>query len=246
LHEEDRYKIIKHFHILGGEPLLQHELDTTIDFWEGHPNSGLTINLITNLTLPHDKFVEKINRFKTLVDKKCIYELQLTASLDCWGDPQEYVRNGINLIEWEKNFNYLLDKEWIFLSINSCVTSLTIKTLPDLIKKIDKWNNLRPSNKRIHWSFNLPIGEIPYKSGQHPKSIGYEHFKEELDSVLSLLPETTHDEKSSKEHFAGIVNSLKQYKPDPEKIAVLKSYLSELDKRRNTDWKTTFPWLELL
>ena len=35
---------------------------------------------------------------------------------------------------------------------------------------------------------------------------------------------------------------LKSY--NPENIAKLKQYLSELDRRRNTNWKLTFPWLD--
>lgn len=246
LNENDRYKIIKHFHILGGEPLLQKELDATLDFWANHPNPDLTINLITNLGIPHDKFVEKINKFEELYKTSSIFQLQLTASLDCWGKEQEYVRYGINLESWEQNFKYLLDKEWIFLSINSCVTALTIKTLPDLLEKIQEWNKGRPEGQPIHWNFNLAIGGVPHYTGQHPDVLGYEFFKNDLDKVLSLMSEELEFERANKEHMKGVIDSLRPFSPNKEKIGYLKEYLTELDRRRGTDWISIFPWLNEL
>lgn len=242
LHENDRYKIIKHFHLLGGEPLLQAEFDDTIQFWADHPNPDLTINLITNLSLPHKRFVEKINKFKELVDAQSIYQLQLTASIDCWGKEQEYSRHGLDLQTWEDNLRYVLDKDWIFLSFNSCITNLTIKTTADLISKIKEWNKSRPNNSPIQWTFGFPIGDSGKR--QHPKVLGYNVFKDDIDKILASLdtPET----QGYKNYMQSLFNSIKHAEPNPNDITVLKLYLTELDRRRGTNWKETFPWLESL
>lgn len=242
LHEHDRYKIIKHFHLLGGEPLLQAEFDDVMQFWLDHPNPDLTINLITNLSLPHAKFVEKINKFKELVDAQSIYQLQLTASIDCWGKEQEYSRHGMDLQTWEDNLRYVLDKDWILLSINSCITNLTVKTIPELIIKLKEWNQLRPDNKSIHWTFGFPIGDDGKR--QHPKVLGYDVFKDDVDRILLLLD--SNDTIAYKNYMQSLFNSIKHIKPDPNDTTVLKLYLTELDRRRGTDWKKTFPWLESL
>jgi hypothetical protein len=39
--------------------------------------------------------------------------LQITASSDCWDSEQEYVRYGLDLAQWQRNFELLLNQPWI-------------------------------------------------------------------------------------------------------------------------------------
>jgi hypothetical protein len=43
LEDKDRYRHIRYYQILGGEPFFQPEFDTSLDFWESHPNPELNI-----------------------------------------------------------------------------------------------------------------------------------------------------------------------------------------------------------
>jgi pyruvate-formate lyase-activating enzyme len=235
LEVNDRYKIIRHFHLLGGESLLQRELDMSIDFWRQHPNPSLTFNIITNLMLPHEQFKQKISKFKKLVDREAIFQLEVTASLDCWGPEQEYVRSGLNLELWQQNFEYLLDKTWIKLAIHSCINSLTIKTMPELITKINVWNQLRTT--AIDHSFDLVIGRANADIGLHPTAFG-DMFDQDLDNILSLMHDST-----ARSQMQGIAKFIKNAEQNKEKIVNLISYLNELDRRRNTNWRQVFPWL---
>ena len=239
--ENDRYTIIRHFQVLGGEPLLQKELEQTISFWKEHPNPALTINIISNLMLPHHKFVEKMSQFEKLVETNSIYMLELTASLDCLGPEQEYARYGIDLDLWIKNFEYMLDKSWVKLSIHSCMTVLTIKTLPELIIKIVEWNERRPSDIHIEHSFDFLIGNK--SNGLHPTTFGAEVFAEDFEKILNVMPVSNIDQQSAKKQMQGLANYVKNTPKEPSRIAVLIKYLNELDRRRNSDWRGTFPWL---
>lgn len=241
--EHDRYKTIQHFNLLGGESFLQKELDVSIDFWMQHPNPSLTFNMISNIMIPHHVFVEKIEKFQNLVDQNAIYQLELTASLDCWGPPQEYVRYGIDLETWTKNFEYLLDKSWILLSIHSCLTSLTIKTRPDLLEKILAWNLKRPKDRPIEMSFDFVIGEDGRKNGLHPSAFGPDVFDHDFEKILQLMPEDTEHQISLKKHMQGSAEFIKKSVKNTKKIQILKEYLTELDRRRNTNWRQIFPWL---
>lgn len=241
--EDDRYKIIQHYQLLGGESLLQKELDDSIDFWKTHPNPSLTFNIISNIMVPHHLFVDKIQKFQDLVDANAIYQLELTASLDCWGGPQEYVRHGIDLDVWTKNFEYLLDKSWILLSIHSCITSLTIKTMPDLLEKILFWNSTRPTGMPVDLSFDFVNGEDGKKNGLHPSVFGPGVFDDDLQRILQLLPENNEHQISLKKHMQGSANLIENSVKNVERIDVLKEYLTELDRRRNTNWREVFPWL---
>jgi hypothetical protein len=72
-----------------------------------------------------------------------IKSLNLSASLDCWGPQAEYLRWGLDLNEWSRNFAYMVPQEWITLNVNITITPLSIKTLPDLMERINSWNQER-------------------------------------------------------------------------------------------------------
>lgn len=243
LSDQDRYKVIRHYHILGGEPLLQKELDSSINFWRNHPNPCLEFNIVSNLMIPHQKFVEKIQRFQDLVEKNAIYKLGVTASLDCWGVEAEYVRSGLDLDTWTKNFEFLLDKSWIHLAIHSCICSLTIKTLPKLIEKINYWNDIRTPLDPVDYSFDVIIGKVNSTIAMHPKFFDKTMFKQDFEKILALMPTQTNRQKNAKLHMEGLITFIENHPVDYEKISMLKQYLDEIDRRRGTNWHLVFPWL---
>lgn len=242
LDTDNRSSSLRHFQILGGEPLLQKEFDQTIDFWFAHPNPSLTINVISNLMIPHDRFVEKIQKFEQLYSTESILKLQMTASLDGWGPAQEYVRYGLDLELWEKNFQYLLNKPWCQPSINSSVTSLSIKDMASLAEKIKQWNLL--TDTPIDWSFELIIGKKQTVTGQHPAAFGPDFFAKDFEKVLSVMSQNTPDELVLYKHMQGIAAMQADSEYQPETINNLKYYLDQLDARRGLNWRTVFPWLD--
>lgn len=231
---------IRHFHILGGEPLLQKEFDQCIDFWQDHPSTGLTINVISNLMIPHAVFVEKLQRFQQLYENNAILTLKLTASLDGWGPEEQHTRFGLDLAVWEKNFEYLLDKTWCSLGINSCLSSLSLQNMPALVDKINQWN-LKAVN-RIDWSFQLPIGLDD--TGFHPNSFGSDAFVEDFKNTLALMPDLTQAEQQSKQHMIGLMRTQEQSVLNLHHVKNLIDYLTEIDRRRGTNWQQIYSWLQ--
>ena len=232
---EDRGRHIRYFQVLGGEPFFQPELDTCIEFWDTHPNPDLTFNIVTNLKVNPKKFRKYIDRFERMVADQHIRKLQMSCSLDCWGKEQEYVRQGLDLAEWQENFEYMLTKDWIQLSINSTITGLTIKTMPEFIENLVRWNQVRPKDKTIQYSFMSAVQPVQMM----PDIFGPGAFDQEFEQVLELMPRD-----SSREHLAGVFKQINSKTRDVKRINDLKVYLTELDRRRNTNWKETFPWLD--
>ncbi len=243
----DTAKKIQRFHILGGEPFLLDELDQSIEIWGQHGHADLVINIISNINIPHAKFVSSIDKFQLLANNKKIKQLNLTASLDCWGPEQEYARFGLDLELWEKNFQYLLNKSWISVSINSAISALTIKTMPALLEKISHWNTYQQDvvdsagnrwpNKIWH-SFNTSgMQDNPYI---FDSSI----FRADFEKILQLMPVHSAGHLANKQIMEGIAKRSSQSVGDYEKIHELKNYLTALDRRRGTNWSQTFPWLE--
>jgi hypothetical protein len=212
----------------------------SLDFWESHPNPELTFNIITNLKVPHKKFCNYIDRFERMVNSGALNRLQITGSIDAWGPQEEYVRHGLDLVEWEKNWEYLLDKPWIVMCVNAAITVLTIKTLPDLIERIQIWNKKRSESQSIHFSF-MSVMTPPQLV---PDIFGSGVFDTDFERLLDVMPNVNAKDISAREHMMGIIQQIQTAPRKLEMIEALKIYLTELDRRRNTDWRPLFPWLD--
>ena len=222
------------FNILGGEPLYQPELDQCLDLFEAYPAPELKLQIFTNLNASLGRVQAMVQRVKHLIDTDCLREFEITASLDCWGAPQEYVRYPLDLTVWERNFEYLVGETWINLIINSTITPLTVKTLPDLLSKINTWSQQR---KIYHYQ-----NSVNYPSYMFIDIFG-NIFKEDFDQTLELKPTTTPEEIASRNYLAGIAQQSAYRGPNVAEIQKLYDFLNEMDRRRGTSWPGTFPWL---
>jgi organic radical activating enzyme len=222
------------FNVLGGEPLYQRELDQCLDLFEQYPAPELKLQIFTNLNAKLERVQNLVERVKNLIDQKKLKEFEITASLDCWGAPQEYVRYPLDLAVWEKNFEYLVDQPWINLIINSTVTPLTIKTLPDLLHRINKWSQ---SRKIYHYqnSVNNPTYLLIDLFG--------DIFQEDFDRALTLKPDITIEDKSNRLYLEGIAKQSSYTGINLIEIQRLFNFLNDMDHRRNTSWPQVFPWL---
>lgn len=225
---------LTNFNILGGEPLYQDELDQCLDLFENHPAPELKLQIFTNLNAKLERVETLVHRVKQLVDKDCLREFEITASLDCWGPPQEYARFPLKLEIWERNFEYLLDQPWINLIVASTITPLTIKTLPDLLEKIQTWNQTRTVHHYQN-SVNGPDYMFIDMFG--------DVFSEDFKKAMDLKPANTPEQQSSRAYLQGIAQQAASSRPNLERIKKLYDFLNEMDRRRSTNWRSTFPWL---
>jgi hypothetical protein len=220
--------------VLGGEPLYQEEFDQLLDILEQTPAPNLTLTFFSNLAVAQDKLVQKIDRIERLKDQGHIKRLIITASLDCWGPEAEFARFPLNLKTWEKNFNYILNKDWITITIGSTITPLTIKTLHVLMAKIVEWNKVRP----VHWygnSVNSPDHMFIDMFG--------DVFQTDFDRAIELMPTDLPEQRSVRDYLVGIKNQSANTGINLTRIEKLYIILEQLDQRRNTDWRSVYPWL---
>jgi hypothetical protein len=243
LASDNRYLTLRRYHILGGEPFLLSELDDSIEFWNTHPNPDLTFSVVSNLNIPTDRFERYIKQFEKLVLTNKIWKLQLTASLDCWGPVQEYVRYGLDLERWQRNFELLLNKPWISLSINSAISALTIKEMFPLMEKINYWNT-KQTLSAGRWTTEL-INHSYNTSSQYDNiyMFGPGVFDNDIKQIINIMPEDTEIQRGRKDMMNGILKRLQASPRDEIKIEKLREYLTILDQRRNTVWQDKFPWL---
>ena len=237
LKENDRFKVLRQFWLLGGEPLMIPELDECLDFWDNHPNENLTFQLHTNLKTNDYRFNKFLSRMEKLTKQKKVYQFKIVASLDGLGPQQEYVRYGLDTKQWIRNFEKLLKLDNVSVGINSTLSALTLHEFPFLLEKIIEWNKGRKTINRIVHSFSIDIVHTT------PYMFDINVFKNTIERCEDLFVVKNSTESAIKKRWEGFLLKFNESIKDVDKINGLKKYLSELDKRRNTDWKKTFPWL---
>jgi hypothetical protein len=228
---------IKRLNVLGGEPFYQRQFDQCLEFFENNPNPKLELNVVSNLMVSSDKFQTQIDRLHKLIKNRCIGRFDLTASIDCWGPEQEYVRYGLDLQQWCKNFEYAVAQNWILLNINQTLSGLTVKTVPDLLKYVNPLRN----NRKIGHYFSTTVGTHDFL---HPGIFGPGFFDQDFEEIYNHMPSNTWQQQHALKYMQGIHKELQSGSRNWEKINQLGVFLDEIDRRRNVSWRNTFKWLE--
>ena len=224
-------------HVLGGEPFYQKQFDQCLEFFNNVPCPELEFNVISNLMLSDRRFKTCIDSVHQLVVDGKIKRFDLTASIDCWGPEQEYVRHGLDLEQWKRNFDYAATQPWITLNINQTLTALTIKTVPELIEHINQYR----THKNIGHYFSTAVMTHNCLS---PAIFGPEFFDQDIENILQKMPNNSWQEQQARANMQALQLQLRSSTRSSELIQQLIVLLDEIDRRRNLNWRLTFPWLE--
>jgi len=233
---EKNHTTLRRLHLLGGEPLYQKEFFRCLQFFNENPSRDLELNIVSNLMYDPDKFVALVQQWKDLVALRKLKRFDLTVSLDCWGPEQEYARYGLKLDIIEKNIETLINSPWIYLNINSTLSPLTIKTFPLLLEKINGWKQKRKINHHFQTVFK--------PAHQNPDIFGPVFWSQCFEKALRTVAQETWQENNSYKYLQGIWSQIQISCINEEKILQLHTHLDELDRRRGTNWKQLFPYLE--
>ena len=100
------------------EHFLQKETFRMIEFLEKRYLPNLTLYFFSNLNVDHDRVKKWVTRLNKLVLEGRLDKLQIVGSCDAWGPPGEYVRFGLDLKVFQKNFEYILNETEILYYIS--------------------------------------------------------------------------------------------------------------------------------
>ena len=232
--EEHSWKL-KRFQILGGEPFYQSEFIDCLDHFDRHPNPDLTFVIITNLMVDDKRMDFYIDKFRNLIENKKIGTLQITGSLDCWGPQVEYLRSGLDLAQWCRNFEKLVNLGWVRLQVGHAITPLSIPHMAPLLRQMNEWRKITP----VYHNF-MSVQDPPY---MNPNIFG-DIFGKEFEEIIELMPEDMEIDRNFKNYMTGISKEIAAREPNVDQIRNLKIYLNELDRRRNTNYRELWPWLD--
>ena len=240
--------------ITGGEPLLQSSTWRLLEDLDKNPKPNLEININSNFGVKPiliERLVERVNK---LLEEKKIKNFKVFTSLDTWGPPAEYIRTGLDLEVWEKNFTTYLSKTTLPLTFMITFNILTVTNFISLLAKILEWRTSYPlkdtgNELRHRIRFDTPYLKEPlqYDMNILPK----EQFMPFMQTHLNFIRKNIDDNSSSKftileyEKFKRVVGYMATTKYSAEKLKEGRkdfyNWFTEYDRRRGTDFLKTFP-----
>ena len=111
--------------------------------------------------------------------------------------------------------------------------------MPGLINMMNKYNK----NKDIGHYFQFYTGVQMF---QHPQIFSYKLWEKDFETILSLMKTDTVRQLEAVNMMTGLQKQLQQHNEHNYKeIRKLHIYLDELDRRRNTNWRSLFSYLDI-
>jgi len=228
---------LRRLHLLGGETFYQSELQEMLDTLKKVKNKHLELNIVSNLMVKENTFKNYIEQIRELIVNKNIGRFDLTASIDGWGPEAEYARSGLKCDYWEKLFSYAVNQKWMIINTNQTITALTVKSVPKLMEVVNRYKKI---NSKITTYFSMVTG----RPWMHPNAFGKKFWQEDLKNILNIMHVDNERDLIMKKYMEGSFNQI-PIDADRKQIETLKFYLDNLDKRRNTNWRRVYPYLDI-
>lgn len=250
-------KTLNILRVTGGEPLLHKSTWKLFDRLRQDPRPNLELNLNSNLGVKH-AFVEKLtDNVNDLLANKKIKNFKLFTSMDTWHRRAEYLRTGLNLEVWEKNFDTYLTATKSPITFMCTFNILSVTSFTDFLTKMLEWrakyNHLFPdSSPTRKIRFDTPYLKEPLQYDMHilPK----DEFLPYFDKTLQFIQDNLDDEDPTKfsgleyERFRRVRDyfATEHYPDERIKEGRIDFYnwFTEYDRRRNVNFLETFPEMQ--
>jgi sulfatase maturation enzyme AslB (radical SAM superfamily) len=205
---------VKKIHFNGGEPMLNNDqTNLLIKLEQQGILENLFISYNTNGTvMPSKKIMELWSKARLV---------KLFFSIDATGDAFEYIRWPGNWQQTSRNMlemkNNLPDN--VMFGFNVTVGSYNLMELPDLYDWFDQNLATNRAGGQSDFCWQLANNFDPQELPRQAK----------VDAISQLAP---------LDKFSGIIKYLESTLNQNEDLSWIKT-LAELDKQRNTNWRTT-------
>lgn len=239
--------------VTGGEPLMHRSTWKLFESIKADPMPHLELNINSNLGVKSglvDKMIDLVNG---LTETNSISRFKLYTSIDTWGNRAEYIRTGLDLKLWERNLDKYLTETGQPISFMITFNILSVTTFKDLLIKILEWrvkyNRYNKTDQPQMVRFDTPYLKEPlqYDMNILPK----DKFMPYMHDSLKFMEDNVDTYDSDKfsqvefEKFRRVVDYMSVTHYDNDKIIEgqkdFYNWFNELDKRRGTNFKNTFP-----
>ena len=250
-------KNLTNLRLTGGEPLMSKDVWALLDKLDNDPdlNPELTLGINTNLMVDR-KAIDRLIKVCTSIAPR-INQIQLFTSNEATGAQAEYTRYGLNYNEWLTNLDYLIQNmpENSFVGIMTTINILSLSTI-DLF--LEDMLSLRRKYFKSHSNNNiiLSINYLRYPPFLHPELAPtdvklttikkLETMIEKYKDGRQLYSNGTYDilYPSDIEKINMICSLLRSLvKQDSTILSDFYKFVTEYDRRKNTNFDATFPEL---
>ena len=69
-------------------------------------------------------------------------------------------------------------------------------------------------------------------------------FVKDFEKTLCMMPQDDQDQSNTYRYLQGIAQQSAANPVNLPEVQKLKTFLDEMDRRRSTDWREVFPWLD--
>ena len=245
------YPHLRHFRMTGGEPLMDRNTHRVLDYVIANPSPHLHLNVTSNFSVDERLWQSYLAKVKTICDGRIEHFMQY-VSLDGWGAPAEYMRNGLDFdLLWDR-VNQFLTEVPSYSSLTFIVTmnNLSVTSLENLFAGILGLRKVYSKTYQRVW-FDTPVLREPaWQSLQ----ILPEPYADKLEHLWAWMIQQIETEAAPFHGFKDyeiarldrdIAWMREGQSMDP---ALLKSrrgdfyrFFAEHDRRRGTDFLKTFP-----
>jgi organic radical activating enzyme len=240
--------------ITGGEPLLQQSTWRLLEDLDKNPLPELELNINSNFGVKPiliDRLVEKVN---SLISQNKIKSFKIFTSMDTWGPQAEYIRTGLDISDWERNFDTYLTKTNQPITFMITFNILTVTNFQSLLEKILEWRIKYNGYDQTQWQrirFDTPFLKEPlqYDMNILPKEDFMSYMYDHLNFIKNNLDDKDRSKFSELEYekFLRVVKYMETTHYSEEKLLEGRrdfyNWFTEYDRRRGTDFKKTFPEL---
>jgi hypothetical protein len=247
-------KTLNIMRVTGGEPTMHTSTWKLLKEIDSDPMPWLELNINSNLGTK-TALVEKLSTsVKTLCDEGKIRSFKLFTSLDTWGPRAEYIRTGLDLELWEKNFHTYLQNTDSPITFMITFNIFSVTTFKEFLGKFLEWRKQygwyedKESDKhRVRFDTPYLRDPIQYDMNILPK----EEFMPYMHDAIKFMEEHVDDNKAEAfttieyEKFKRVVDYMAEtVYPESKLIEGRRDFynwFNELDERRDADMLSVFP-----
>lgn len=248
----DAYPHLKVLRFTGGEPLLSLNVFKVIDYIKEHPRHDLEFALNSNMGIPKknlDKFVKQIDELQR---ENKIKRVSLFTSVDTWGSQAEWIRNGLNIDQYEQNLHYFMQN--VHNSSFSFMITFCLLSIPNFNLLLDKVLEFRKKyNNSNHQRINFDTPymlEPPHLTALIADDDLLEKLRSHLRYMETLVDDSDINKFNTTEYlkFKRVVEWVENNRYQGDMLLThrrdFSKFITEHDRRRKTDWHKSFPELE--
>jgi organic radical activating enzyme len=256
----DLFPDLHTFRITGGEPLLAKDTFRVLEYIQKHydQNSNLSLAINSNLGVP-DALIDKfILLASDLCENNKVRELNIFTSIEAESKQAEYTRYGLDAEKFWNNIDKILTAlPKVTINIMATYNALSVFTYDKVIDKVFELKK-KHNNGQRYWVSALQLDTSYLRWPEHLsiKILEPEHFKLILEQAKKMLyygiKVFTHGNYGFSNVEIQKIKRIYDYAISTSNFDIegnrkdFVKFVDELDRRRGTDFSSTFPELKEL